>query len=211
MRPGAWNCKPPRSRSRPSEVTAISLPRTRRHGEGTSNSCNAALRLRPGSALRSWPPKREPATAGASGPLRREIRARKRGRRYAPCWATCCPWRSGMATLLTQFPNQNLQVVLDPYNYLGAELLPRKDAAVQGSLRGGASQGCQPGRRRSRHPGVRARHLSAAGLPGVLAGRAPGLPLILEHLSADRIRATLQRLRQMLEREPGTDLTGTSS
>lgn len=40
-----------------------------------------------------------------------------------------------LATLLEQFPTQHLQVVLDPYNYLGHDLLPRKEAVVSTFLR----------------------------------------------------------------------------
>lgn len=39
-----------------------------------------------------------------------------------------------LARLLAQFPTRNLQVVLDPYNFLGADLLPGKNAAVRAFL-----------------------------------------------------------------------------
>jgi len=123
-----------------------------------------------------------------------------------------------LAKLLKQFPSPHLQVVLDPYNYLGHDLIPRKEAATDAFLR----------QFKDRFVVAHLKDVSPEGAEvdtpafgqGVFPQRIyldflrterPDLPLVLEHLPANRIPATLQMLRQVLGREPESTLDGASA
>ncbi len=111
-----------------------------------------------------------------------------------------------LATLLGQFPTPHLRVVLDPYNYLGHGLLPRKEQAVGAFLE----------QFRDRFVLAHLKDVSREGAEvdtpafgqGVFPQRLyldflqherPDLPLIVEHLSVDQLPAVLQRVQRALE------------
>lgn len=106
-----------------------------------------------------------------------------------------------LARLLEQFPTPHLQVVLDPYNYLGQDLLPRKEQVVAALLQ----------QFKDRFVLAHLKDVSRDGAEsdtpafgqGVfpqliyldfLRRERPDLPLILEHVSVDQIPEVLQKL-----------------
>ena len=106
-----------------------------------------------------------------------------------------------LAQLLEQFPTPHLQVVLDPYNYLGQDLLPRKEQVVAAFLQ----------QFKDRFVLAHLKDVSQAGAEidtpafgqGVfpqqlyldfLRRERPDLPLIIEHAPVDQIPEILQKL-----------------
>lgn len=106
-----------------------------------------------------------------------------------------------LARLLAQFPTPHLQVVLDPYNYLGQDVLPRKEQVVAAFLR----------QFKDRFVLAHLKDVSQDGAEidtpafgqGVFPQRIyldflrqhrPDLPLILEHVTVDQIPAVLQKV-----------------
>lgn len=107
-----------------------------------------------------------------------------------------------LAQLLEQFPTPRLQVVLDPYNYLGQDMLPCKEQVVAAFLQ----------QFKDRFVLAHLKDVSQDGAEidtpafgqGVFPQRLyldflrrerPDLPLILEHVSADQIPEVLQKVR----------------
>lgn len=110
-----------------------------------------------------------------------------------------------LASLLEQFSSPHLRVVLDPYNYLSSDLLPRKDEAIRAfldqfrddfavaHLKDVSDVGAEvdtPGFGQ----GVFPQHIYL----DFLKSERPDLPLVLEHVAVERILATLQKLHQVL-------------
>ncbi len=106
-----------------------------------------------------------------------------------------------LAQLLAQFPTPHLQVVLDPYNYLGQDVLPRKEQVVAAFLQ----------QFKDRFVLAHLKDVSQAGAEidtpafgqGVfpqqlyldfLQRERPDLPLILEHVSVDQVPEVLQKV-----------------
>lgn len=109
-----------------------------------------------------------------------------------------------LAQLLEQFPTPHLQVVLDPYNYLGQDVLPQKEQVVAAFLQ----------QFKDRFVLAHLKDVSQAGAEsdtpafgqGVfpqqlyldfLRRERPDLPLIIEHASVDQIPKVLQKVLVM--------------
>jgi sugar phosphate isomerase/epimerase len=108
------------------------------------------------------------------------------------------------AGVLERFPSQNLQLILDPYNYASRHLLPaeeRQTASFLASFEhrfvlahlkdvdpGGADTG-------TIEFGTGA--FSQAPYLEFLATRRPDLPMILEHLPLDHVPAAIERVRDL--------------
>jgi sugar phosphate isomerase/epimerase len=114
-----------------------------------------------------------------------------------------------LARLLEQFPTPHLQVVLDPFNYLGQDLLPRKEQVVATFL--------QQFKDRFVLAHLKDVHQQGAEVDTPAFGQGvfpqliyldflrkerPDLPLILEHVSVDQIPEVLQKLLIALGQEP---------
>lgn len=108
-----------------------------------------------------------------------------------------------LARLLEQFPTPHLQVVLDPYNYLGQDVLPRKEQVVAAFLRQfkdhfvlahlkDVSQYGAESDTPAFGQGIFPQQLSL----DFLRRERPDLPLILEHVSLTQIPEVLGQLRQ---------------
>jgi sugar phosphate isomerase/epimerase len=106
-----------------------------------------------------------------------------------------------LAQLLEQFPTPHLQVVLDPYNYLGQDVLPRKEQVVAAFLRQFKDRFVLA------HLKDVSQHGAESGTPAFGKGvfpqqlyldflrrERPDLPLILEHVSLAQIREVLEQL-----------------
>jgi sugar phosphate isomerase/epimerase len=114
-----------------------------------------------------------------------------------------------LARLLEQFPTPHLQVVLDPFNYLGQELLARKEQVVATFLQQFKDRFVLAHLKDVHHKGA-AVDTPAFG-QGVfpqpiyldfLRKECPDLPLIIEHVSVDRIPEVLHKLLVALGKEP---------
>ncbi|QBD79473.1 sugar phosphate isomerase/epimerase [Ktedonosporobacter rubrisoli] len=112
-----------------------------------------------------------------------------------------------LARLLEQFPTPNLQVVLDPYNYLGKEQLPYKELIVASflqqfkdrfalvHLKDVHQQGAEVDTPAFGH-GVFPQNIYL----DFLQLQRPDLPLIIEHATVEQFPAILHSLRTWHER-----------
>jgi sugar phosphate isomerase/epimerase len=106
-----------------------------------------------------------------------------------------------LAQLLEQFPTPHLQVVLDPYNYLGQNVLPRKEEVVAAFLQQFKDRFVLA------HLKDVSQHGAESDTPAFGQGvfpqqlyldflrrERPDLPLILEHVSLAQIPEVLEQL-----------------
>jgi sugar phosphate isomerase/epimerase len=105
-----------------------------------------------------------------------------------------------LARLFVQFPTPHLQVVLDPYNYLGQDALPQKEHLVTAFLRQFKDRfvlahlkDVSPQGAESSTPAFGQGVFPQRIYLDFLRNECPGLPLILEHVSIGQIPDVLQR------------------
>ncbi len=106
--------------------------------------------------------------------------------------------------LLERFPSRHLQVVCDPYNYLSSHLLPAKERMTRDFL-SRFEHRFVLGHLKDVDPGgaeVATVEFGTGVFPqrlyvDFLAAKRPDLPLILEHLPLDHVRAAMRRVREL--------------